>query len=69
MKASPRCFEWNVNDVMKKKSLEGVSCKLSLPRDKSHNVMYVYAKGYPISRWNKSQIKRKMYMSMHNIIL
>jgi hypothetical protein len=41
MRASPRCCECNVNDVMEDKSLEGVSCKL-LPRGKPHNVMYVY---------------------------
>jgi len=30
-----------MNDVTKDKSLKEVSCKLSLPRDQSHNVMYV----------------------------
>jgi hypothetical protein len=49
VRISPRCCEKNDNDVMKDKSLEGVSCKLSLPRGKPHNVKYVYTKGY---RWS-----------------
>jgi hypothetical protein len=69
MKACPRCYECNVNDVMKDESLERMSCELSLPRGEPHNVMNVYAKGYPISHRDKSQSERKLYMRMHSIVL
>jgi hypothetical protein len=44
MRASPQSCECNVNNVLKDKSLEGVSCKLSLPLGEPHNVMNVYKK-------------------------
>jgi hypothetical protein len=54
---------------MKDESLEEVSCELSLPQGEPHNVMNVYTKGYPISRRDESQSERKLYTSMHSIVL
>jgi hypothetical protein len=51
---------------MEDKSSKELSCKLSLPRDKSLMMLSVYTKGYPRSHQNKSQSDKKE--SMHGII-
>jgi hypothetical protein len=59
MGASPQCCKWNDDDVMDDKSSKGVSCKLSLPRDKSLKRLGMYAKGYSRSHQDKSQSDKK----------
>jgi hypothetical protein len=61
---------------MEDKSSKGVSCELSLPRDKSLMMLSMYTKGYPRSHRNKSQSDKKERMwkndvheSMHGIVL
>jgi hypothetical protein len=44
---------------MENKSMKGVSCKLSQPRDKFHMMISMYMKGYPGSRHDKSQSDKK----------
>jgi hypothetical protein len=65
--ASPQCCKWNDDDVMEDKSSEGVSYKLSLPRDKSIMMLSMYTKEYPISHRDKSQSDKKE--STHDIVL
>ncbi len=61
---------------MENKSMKGVSCKLSQPRDKFHMMISTYTKGYPRSFQGKSQSDKKEGMwkinvqdSMYGIVL